>query len=197
MDSKQYDLFGGAIKVELPNSLLDVSQIRQVPDSQEVFIFNSTQSSSFLSNLSIIIEVLQKVSTSNPIESIRFHFDSLANDNSAQSSKVLNTFPSVLSSPLTEEKITRDSTQSTPQPILLEGIQSVSKFNRPDSEADQVHIWMALWTLDGIGNQGLGTDLVLTINLPNASEPQAIDQTTQLFQLAAKSLQIIDWNLFA
>lgn len=177
------------------------SQVRQVPDSQEVFVSNSTKPS-LPSDLSFIIEVLQKVKAENPIQAIRFHFDSLANDNSAQSSNVLSTsppsYPNNITTPSTEEKPSNDSTsRRTPQPILLQGIQSVSKFNRPDSEADQVHIWMALWTLDGIGNDGLGTDLVLTVNLPNASQPEAIDQTTKLFQLAAHSLQIIDWNLFA
>lgn len=127
-----------------------------------------------------------------------FHFDSLANDNSAQSSKVLNTIPSNLDTPSTEEKPIKDSAQITPRPILLEGIQSVSKFNRPDSEADQVHIWMALWTLNGIGNEGLGTDLILTMNFPNASQPKAIEvnRLPNYFNLQLIVL-IVDRNLFA
>lgn len=96
-------------------------------------------------------------------------------------------------------------TASTPSPVLLKGIQTISKFNKPASEADEVHIWMGLWTLEGIGNGGLGTDLVLTINLPSserilsqsAPPSPAITHTTKLFQLATDSLRILDWNLFA
>ncbi|EGG11971.1 uncharacterized protein MELLADRAFT_101812 [Melampsora larici-populina 98AG31] len=196
MESKQTDLFGGAIKVELPTTLIDISQVRQVPDSQEVFILNSKDLEK-PNDLSIIIEVLQKLSTSSSFDSIRFHFDSLANDNSAQSSKILKTFNLNQTSATSTSSNPSTNHLTTPQPILLEGIQSVSKFNRPDSEADQVHIWMALWTLNGIGNNGLGTDLVLTMNLPNVSQPEVLEQTTKLFQLAAKTLQIVDWNLFA
>ncbi|KAG0148606.1 hypothetical protein CROQUDRAFT_90105 [Cronartium quercuum f. sp. fusiforme G11] len=198
---QNYDLFGGTIKINLPNFLLDVSQIRQVPDSQEVFILKSTHQFNHINTeLSIIIEVLQKISNSNDLmTSIRLHFDSLAHDNSAQSSTVLNTSGPAVSEILPEPSQT--AIRPTPQPILLEGIQTVSKFNRPASEADEVHIWMALWTLDGVGNGGLGTDLVLTINLPqadsNSSQTVAIQQTTEIFQQAATSLKIIDWNLFA
>ncbi|KAF8162994.1 hypothetical protein B0H34DRAFT_672100 [Crassisporium funariophilum] len=36
----QRDLFGGAIKVETAPDLIDASDIRQVPDTQEVFMFH-------------------------------------------------------------------------------------------------------------------------------------------------------------
>lgn len=36
--SRKYDLFGGAITVDLPPGLIDASDLRQVPDTQEVFL---------------------------------------------------------------------------------------------------------------------------------------------------------------
>ena len=45
-------LFGGSLSIKLPNNFQDVSEIRQVPDNQEVFVFNN-------SDASIIIELLE------------------------------------------------------------------------------------------------------------------------------------------
>lgn len=45
-------LFGGAMEILVPNGFLDVSEIRQVPDNQEVFVSN-------YSDASLIVELLE------------------------------------------------------------------------------------------------------------------------------------------
>ena len=47
-----YPLFGGAITVSLDGDYLDASDMRQVPDNQEVLLSRTT-------NVSVIVEVLQ------------------------------------------------------------------------------------------------------------------------------------------
>lgn len=56
-------LYGGAIEILLPKGYMDVSQIREIPDNQEVFVNNndiqSTGSNS--GNESIIVELMESV----------------------------------------------------------------------------------------------------------------------------------------
>ncbi|CAH7675244.1 hypothetical protein PPACK8108_LOCUS10229 [Phakopsora pachyrhizi] len=191
---QNYGIFGGAITVDLPSGMIDASNLRQVPDQQEVFLSPN-------SDLSIIIEqtFFKSLFINNQKNYLRFHFESLSHDNSASSSTITNiTLP-----PDATFFSTNSITKNTPFPILLEGQQVVSKFNQPDSEADQVNIWMSLWRLNGIGNGGVGTDLVMTINLPcpdgtsSVKIQQSIKNASDLFHSAAMSLRIVDWGLFA
>ncbi|KAL1956180.1 hypothetical protein VTO42DRAFT_7527 [Malbranchea cinnamomea] len=50
-------LFGGAIRVDLPEGFMDMSRLRQVPDNQEVFASNTTRTN-------IIIEITERVERS-------------------------------------------------------------------------------------------------------------------------------------
>lgn len=50
-------LFGGAIETELPEQIIDVSNFRQVPDNQEVFLIEHEDKSR---DKSIIIEILEQ-----------------------------------------------------------------------------------------------------------------------------------------
>jgi len=169
------------------------SVLRQVPDNQEVFMDQN-------SDTSIVIEILQSV---EPVDSNgiarqvipyyltppfphfmphRFHFDSLAHDNSA------------ISSSLTEVwSIPNHRGDKTPSAIALRGVQHVSKFNR--TTPDEVHILMAIFRVDG-----KDVDLVVTFNVPvpshgnSAREGLAAARTH--FETFVKSLRIIDFDLF-
>jgi len=114
----------------------------------------------------------------------RFHFDSLAHDNSALHSEVLST------------NILCETQKDTPAPIMLEGFQTVAKFNR--QTPDRVTILMALYRIES-----KDTDLVVTFNVPLQSEDGgAVDeaglvQIKQEFETFARSLGIVDYGLFA
>lgn len=77
-------LYGGAIATNIPAGLLDASTIRQIPDTQEVFLNPSTNDTD-LSQLSkddtIIIELLEKIDKGDK-ESILEHLSELGNLNS-------------------------------------------------------------------------------------------------------------------
>lgn len=115
----------------------------------------------------------------------RFHFDSLAHDNEAASTEVL------------EVVLPEDTTvapKKTPSPVFLDGVQRISKFNRTD--LDVVKIFMALYRLPE-----QNVDMVFTANVPTVTSSGSIDDLTVLgikeaFMTCAKSLRIMDWDLF-
>jgi len=172
-------------------------------------------------DLSMIIEVLERVDVKDlpvdeqPLSSdadallpqaiIKYHFDSLAHDNSSDLATIksieLPQDSAQFGAPATIEPMS--GTGRTPEPVRCYGLQSVSKFNASKAESHEVHIWLALWRLNGVGNNGNGTDLVLTFNLPHlpASHPphfqRSLEYTHLLFQHSARSLRIVDWTLFA
>lgn len=60
------ELYGGAITVELPTTMIDASDIRQIPDHQEVFLSNTTLTS-------LIFEINQYVPQPDPA-ALYYHF---------------------------------------------------------------------------------------------------------------------------
>jgi len=175
--TKTYGLFDGAITIELPTGLVDASDLRQVPDTQEVFLATD-------SDVSVVIEILERVAPDEPDQVAKFHFDSLAHDNEAVSSvvEVINT-PTVQPSPLVLS--------------VLQGIQVVPKFNR--TRSDTVKILLAVYrVLDK------RIDLVLTFNIPIQAEKagSAVDEAglkkwVEAFEGAVSSFKIVDYGLFA
>ncbi|KAG6813607.1 hypothetical protein H0H92_009224 [Tricholoma furcatifolium] len=172
------DLFGGAIITQTIPNLVDASNIRQVPDNQEVFLYPN-------SSISIIVEILQRVEPSESHDAIKFHFDSLAHDNDAVSSTVQ-----------TVSVIPNDRGDSTPSAIVLSGTQQVPKFNRQDP--DELHVFMALYR---VADKDI--DLVVTFNVPTktgdggAVSPQDLTVAQEHFNTFATNLQIVDYGLFA
>ncbi|KAI0670595.1 Mog1p/PsbP-like protein [Trametes maxima] len=172
------ELFGGAITAALPANLIDASDFRQVPDTQEVFLFPD-------SSISIIVEVLESVSATDLREAAGQHFDALAHDNDARSQTVNETLD-----------VTNDSAGATPHPVVLYGTQTVQKFNR--EAADEVRILLALYRVPQ-----KNVDLVMSMNVPMTSEDGGVasEETwgaaRNVFDRAARSLRIVDYGLFA
>lgn len=168
-----YPLFGGAITVSLDGDYLDASDMRQVPDNQEVLLSRTT-------NVSVIVEVLQCVAAHTSADGMRQgvhdHFDSLAHDNSAQHTKVERVDAVECASP---------AAGATPTPSFLHGTQVIPKFGKVQ-DLDTVHVYVALWRLPS-----KNVDLVLSVNDP---EPGCTGWDAA--HRAAHSLRIVDWGLF-
>ena len=75
------ELFGGAIVMGVPRRFADVSGIRQVPDTQEVFVCQETDQS-------VIVEVLELSEEADVAHAAQFHFNVLAEDNSSSQSSI-------------------------------------------------------------------------------------------------------------
>lgn len=83
-----------------------------------------------------------------------------------------------------------------PSPILLEGTQTVKKFNA--TVPDQIRILMSLYRIED-----KNVDLVLVMNVPvqtlddGAVGEQGVEAARKEFETAALSLRIKDYGLFA
>ncbi|KAI9566489.1 hypothetical protein HD554DRAFT_2116315 [Boletus coccyginus] len=170
------ELFGGAIVAELSSTLVDVSVLRQVPDNQEVFLYPD-------SDVSIVIEVLQRIPESIDEKAVKFHFEALAHDNDAISSAMQ--LPFVMHN---------DQGGQTPSPIILHGSQRIHKFNA--RTADDVDVLVALFR---VHSEGKSADLVVSVNIPRSSDGSVEERhatITSDFNSLVSSLRIIDYNLF-
>ncbi|KAH9483758.1 Ran guanine nucleotide release factor [Psilocybe cubensis] len=172
------ELFGGAIIAKTALDLTDASDLRQVPDNQEVFMYPNF-------NISIVVEILQKVDHSHFNDAIRFHFDSLAHDNSARSSEVQSV-----------SVIPNDRGDETPSVAVLKGVQYIPKFNH--TTPDKVEILMGLYRVES-----KGIDLVVTFNVPletvdgGAVDSGGLQKAEADFDTFVRSLRILDFDLFA
>ncbi|CAE7227471.1 unnamed protein product [Rhizoctonia solani] len=180
MASTIYELFGGAITVELPEGLTDASDLRQVPDTQEVFLATDSE-------VSIIFEILERVAPDDPIEVVKFHFESLSHDNDAVSSTI-----EIVNTPAQQP-----NSASPIQLSVLQGTQLVPKFNRKDP--DTVKILLAVYRV-----AEKGVDFVMTFNVPvqteksgSAVDAEGAKRWLDAYEAAVPSLQIIDFGLFA
>ena len=69
---KPTTLFGGAITASVPSTYTDVSNMRQVPDHQEVWL----DSEGFTS---IVVEILERVEKPD-LEALKFHLEDLVEE---------------------------------------------------------------------------------------------------------------------
>ncbi|ETO26247.1 ran-binding protein [Reticulomyxa filosa] len=70
---KKRSLFGGAFEITLPETFVDLSDFRQVPDNQEVY-------SDANADTSVIIEIVERVDVKDE-DSAKYHFDEIAECN--------------------------------------------------------------------------------------------------------------------
>ncbi|XP_062814155.1 ran guanine nucleotide release factor [Anolis carolinensis] len=181
-----HPLFGGAFSVCLPPGSIDVSEMRQVPDNQEVFVHPSTDQS-------LIIELLEYQAGVPDENATRYHFEDLADASST--AEILN------------------QEQFLPQLLALEGCSSawqltarqlVAKFN--EEAKNEVTLHLALLRLPQYG-----TDLLLTFNDPTRIHPLSSSAaqgtevpppfsqapwTVEHFHTFARSLRLHDPGIF-
>jgi len=115
----------------------------------------------------------------------RFHFESLAHDNSARSAEVQSV-----------GAIPDDKQDSTLPAIVLRGNQMVPKFNQ--TTPDKVQILMALFRIES-----KRIDLVVTFNIPLEAVDGGVVNSRDMgkveadFDTFSRSLRIVDFGLFA
>ena len=116
---------------------------------------------------------------------LRFHFGSVAHDNSAQSAEIEGIF-----------EIPNDRGDNTPPAIALKGVQLVPKFN--STIADRVRIMMAVFRVES-----KAIDVVVTFNIPVVSADggaignEDVERFETDFDTFVRSFRIIDFGLFA
>ncbi|WWC72239.1 uncharacterized protein I206_106201 [Kwoniella pini CBS 10737] len=202
-------LFGGAISLDLPENYIDASDLRQIPDNQEVFLSST-------SDTAIVLEVLGMVedglASTDLWEAVKFHFSSIAHDNASLESKIITLPPS---EPIKFNPSSNSLEEiKTPNPIILSGTQLIHKFSHNSNGLpreghendlpDKVWIGISLWRIwiqDEIKKTKKKADLVLSINV-NLSDKNGNGEKERenieswFFNKCVKSLKIEDFNLF-
>ncbi|CAF0868358.1 unnamed protein product [Rotaria sp. Silwood1] len=179
-------LFGGAIQAFLPDGAIDASSIRLVPNNQEVFMHAE-------SDQSIIVEILERVDEVSDENSIKYHFDALAEANDAKSVQdhIVDRIEPIPINTLIVQRLT--------SAWYLFGRQQVSKYH--EQAKNLVHIHVCLLRLGG----DLATDILISFNDPvfinqqSSSNDQqnqnASRWTLQDFEQFFRSLEIIDYGI--
>ncbi|CAN2390302.1 Ran guanine nucleotide release factor [Pristimantis euphronides] len=151
----QRPLYGGAFSAVLPAHIQDVSDLREIPDNQEVFVHPDTDQS-------IIVELLEYQGGMSDPDAARYHFEDLAGSNDARGrAEVVSVEPL----PLAQLSLSCCSGA-----WALTGHQLVSKFN--EQAQNMVNIHMALFRI-----QQHATDLLVTFNDPVAIDPASSSST--------------------
>ena len=174
--------FGGAISVRLPSEFVNVSDVRQVPDNQEVFVDDTT-------GASVIVELLERVDDVDDANAARYHFDELARSNRATAHCV-----DVLADPTPAERGAFNQ--------LLFGKQRVAKFNETGREND-VTVVLGLRRIP----PPVATDVLLSVCYAHSVAAGSSDDKNwdvrlrpqQLWDMCARAfatLVINDYSLF-
>ena len=178
------DLFGGAITAQIPLSSTDASNIRQIPDNQEVFLHKSTDQS-------FIIEILEIPATESYKNAAEFHFMNLAEENECLTDDCEIIDRNLIN--FEKQHFTSDLQVSK---TCACGTQLVSKFGKSE-EKQLVSIFVAVFRLPD-----KNSDIVfsmyahpLPISVTDGAENCA-PWTKDTFVKIAQSLFLVDGSLF-
>ena len=191
MEFKSTPLFGGALRCDLPTTFADVSEIRQIPDHQEVWLDKNGFTN-------IIIEINQRVSTddaSTDEEALRYHFKDLAESNDASaadetkfwasSSAVLSKMPGVPAYALFATQHNTNKTTKNPEDFT--GVLMV--LVRLEKQESDVLICVNVPHVPGHYN---GTD----IDLPAQKVGKLLEEGGIIRQKVFETFEVKDWSLF-
>ena len=175
-------LFGGALTASLPANWLDASDVRPVPDHQEVWTEREGERS-------LVVEILERAEASDA-ECAAFHFQDIADTNDA-------TATSIVSHGALDVASLAASLHGSGPCLVLHGVQVLQKV------ADN------LSSSGGGGNLSMqmavirlapqATDILVSINRPctTSSAAEHDDRDYALLFEIVSSLEVRDWSLFA
>ncbi|EDU45890.1 Mog1 domain containing protein [Pyrenophora tritici-repentis] len=184
MEFTNTPLYGGAITVDLPSSFADASQIRQIPDNQEVYLDNSGYSS-------IVVEILEYVDKSSDEEALQYHFADLVDgtdDATTVVEQVGASMKSLPSTPLLTLSFVQTPPSINPHP------------NRKTPEYTFIHLLL-------LRLKEQETDILITINVPHYpgeyEKPAMGQQETELMRSSKlvrekvlETFEVKEWGLF-
>lgn len=182
------ELYGGAITAEFPDAVVDVSNFRPVPDTQEVFILEKPNGLDQL----FIVDLLERVEASSLPEVLSVHL-----------SDILEGTPQFVA-PM----------ESMLHPSLSSEIHTFAvkpPVTRMETDSAKLFMMIALLRLEKVG-----TDVVVTANVPVelsepltsdsftkqvddaiSGEPTVLGESYKIIKHAALTLRVDNWDLFA
>lgn len=146
-------LFGGAMSAVVPRSTTDVSDLREIPDNQEVFAHAHTDQS-------LIVELVEYQAQVADPDAARYHFEDIAGANKALEPGAFEV-NSVAPAPTSELCLSECNTAWT-----LTGTQCVSKFNEEARNTVTLHLGL-------LRLPQFSTDVLVTFNDPQSISPDS------------------------
>ncbi|KAJ2376797.1 hypothetical protein IW150_001764 [Coemansia sp. RSA 2607] len=145
------------------NNLVDVSNLRQVPDHQEVFAHKTT-------NLSLIVEILDGVDKKECQDALVYHFADVSDINEA---KVQVT---------DKRTVNVDDIEHVADAAILSASQAAAKFN--EKQAENATVLMALLRVPS-----KTADVLITLNNPPSDTTlEKFEATIKTFKIADMSI---------
>lgn len=183
---QSHPLFGGALSAVLPHSTVDTSELREIPDNQEVFAHAHTDQS-------LIVELVEYQSQVADQDAVRYHFEDIAGSNKASEPGSVQVTDVVA---LAQSELDLPDCRSA---WMLSGTQCVSKFNEEAKNTVTLHL--ALLRLPQFS-----TDVLISFNDPQSISPDSSSAasagthkepwTLQDFQRMVQTLTLHDPGLF-
>ncbi|KAK5685641.1 hypothetical protein LTR17_027050 [Elasticomyces elasticus] len=180
-------LYGGAITCLLPSNFADVSDLRQVPDHQEVYLDKDGYTS-------IVVDILERVEKENDQEALKYHLKDLVQEDEGE----------VTTWDISEVKMAKLQ-DTIPAYTLLATTPPGARQRGRAHEPDFVGVLLLLVRL-----VEQKTDLLVAVNVPHIPghyDPGEVDlerrMTGGLLRIGGEirekvleSLEIRDWELF-
>lgn len=177
------NLFGGAIVIDIPDRFQDISEVREVPDNQEVFVDITTDES-------LIVELVEHDASIADSECTSHFLSDLAQLNSATAAEVVESGPHPALPLLPAASST----------FAAVGRQTVAKFK--ESATNVINVYLAVARLPANG-----TDILVSLNSPVSLNPASSSAQTashlpvqesarQVLLSAFRSLSVVDFSLF-
>lgn len=155
---QSHPLFGGALSAVLPHSATDISELREIPDNQEVFAHAHTDQS-------LIVELVEYQGQVADQDAARYHFEDIAGSNKALEPGAFKVTDVV---PLSKSEVSLSHCSSA---WMLTGTQCVSKFNEEARNVVTLHL--GLFRLPQFS-----TDVLITFNDPQSISPDSSSATS-------------------
>ncbi|XP_022620609.1 ran guanine nucleotide release factor [Seriola dumerili] len=181
-----HPLFGGALSAVIPRSATDISELREIPDNQEVFAHAHTDQS-------LIVELVEYQGQVADQDSARYHFEDIAGSNKSLEPGAFEV-TSVVALPKSDVSLSECSSAWT-----LTGTQCVSKFN--EEARNTVTLHLGLFRLPQFS-----TEVLITFNDPQSISPDSssaaaagthgVPWTVQDFQRLLQTLTLHNPGLF-
>ncbi|KEG14447.1 Ran-binding protein [Trypanosoma grayi] len=203
MQEREVELFGGAITCALPTTAVDVSEFRQVPDTQEVYAEAET-------GMCIIVELLSRQRELSDADCGEFFYKDLAHANGCvhgdytiqqQRQLVSSEYPHV--SQLPPEAAPQQQLRRDVYGCLVCGLQRVSKYTNEKGKENDVLVALAVLRLP----PPISTDVLLSISAPQRIHPESSEahvvqrlrgeaEVLALLQRMLLTLNVRNWGLF-
>ncbi|SCU79370.1 LAMI_0A08526g1_1 [Lachancea mirantina] len=188
--------YGGAIASVIPKGFLDASLLREVPDTQEVFVNSrkETEIDEFKDGLgldeSVIVDLLQQVEETDDLKALQVHLSEISDLNGSS-----------------EWHLLKHEVKSGPNAQTAIAVEPAYKWGKKELKETLV-VCIALLRL-----KEFETDVVITVNIPlkgekelrklsdatqyeNASIPASIEGGYRLIQAMVREFKVLDSSLF-